>query len=304
MNRISGDLQIIDYTTQRVVATLQEHHYFDDVRHWEIKNTVDMLDFSVLENSEFVPYLQQQNLILKEVREGVIVPYVITEIEKDSARNILTVYASGLWTLLAFDPYISPQKITGYTAQQWLSFATVRTDWEVGLVETTGSTRSHEIKSFISPLALLHDISVLFDNYELQYRVTVQSGKITHKYVDLVKQRGANTGKEVTLGKDLNGIVRKENSENVITALVPFVMGQDAEGNEKLITIESVNNGLQYIVDEEAYQRWNVNGKHRFGFYTPQTEDQDMTPARLLSLAKTELKKRVSTIVSYEVDAV
>lgn len=304
MNRISGDLQIIDYTTQRVVATLQEHHYFDDVRHWEIKNTVDMLDFSVLENSEFVPYLQQQNLILKEVREGVIVPYVITEIEKDSARNILTVYASGLWTLLAFDPYISPQKITGYTAQQWLSFATVRTDWEVGLVETTGSTRSHEIKSFISPLALLHDISVLFDNYELQYRVTVQSGKITHKYVDLVKQRGANTGKEVTLGKDLNGIIRKENSENVITALVPFVMGQDAEGNEKLITIESVNNGLQYIVDEEAYQRWNVNGKHRFGFYTPQTEDQDMTPARLLSLAKTELKKRVSTIVSYEVDAV
>lgn len=304
MNRISGDLQIIDYTTQRVVATLQEHHYFDDVRHWEIKNTVDILDFSVLENSEFVPYLQQQNLILKEVREGVIVPYVITEIEKDSARNILTVYASGLWTLLAFDPYISPQKITGYTAQQWLSFATVRTDWEVGLVETTGSTRSHEIKSFISPLALLHDISVLFDNYELQYRVTVQSGKITHKYVDLVKQRGANTGKEVTLGKDLNGIVRKENSENVITALVPFVMGQDAEGNEKLITIESVNNGLQYIVDEEAYQRWNVNGKHRFGFYTPQTEDQDMTPARLLSLAKTELKKRVSTIVSYEVDAV
>ncbi|WP_410973956.1 phage tail spike protein [Bacillus pacificus] len=304
MNRISGDLQIIDYTTQRVVATLQEHHYFDDVRHWEIKNTVDMLDFSVLENSEFVPYLQQQNLILKEVREGVIAPYVITEIEKDSARNILTVYASGLWTLLAFDPYISPQKITGYTAQQWLSFATVRTDWEVGLVETTGSTRSHEIKSFISPLALLHDISVLFDNYELQYRVTVQSGKITHKYVDLVKQRGANTGKEVTLGKDLNGIVRKENSENVITALVPFVMGQDAEGNEKLITIESVNNGLQYIVDEEAYQRWNVNGKHRFGFYTPQTEDQDMTPARLLSLAKTELKKRVSTIVSYEVDAV
>ncbi|MCC2397540.1 tail fiber domain-containing protein [Bacillus cereus] len=304
MNRISGDLQIIDYTTQRVVATLQEHHYFDDVRHWEIKNTVDMLDFSVLENSEFVPYLQQQNLILKEVREGVIVPYVITDIVKDSARNILTVYASGLWTLLAFDPYISPQKITGYTAQQWLSFATVRTDWEVGLVETTGSTRSHEIKSFISPLTLLHDISVLFDNYELQYRVTVQSGKITHKYVDLVKQRGANTGKEVTLGKDLNGIVRKESSENVITALVPFVMGQDAEGNEKIITIESVNNGLQYIVDEEAYQRWNVNGKHRFGFYTPQTEDQDMTPARLLSLAKTELKKRVSTIVSYEVDAV
>lgn len=70
MNRISGDLQIIDYTTQRVVATLQEHHYFDDVRHWEIKNTVDMLDFSVLENSKFVPYLQQQNLILKEVRKA------------------------------------------------------------------------------------------------------------------------------------------------------------------------------------------------------------------------------------------
>ncbi|EJQ89776.1 phage minor structural protein, partial [Bacillus cereus MC67] len=82
-----------------------------------------------------------------------------------------------------------------------------------------------------------------------------------------------------------------------------YVVGEDADGNEKITTIETVNGGSPYIVDEDAFQRWNRNGKHRFGFYTPETDNKDMTPARLLQLAKTELKKRVDTIVSYEVDA-
>ncbi|MGF2650896.1 phage tail spike protein, partial [Bacillus cereus] len=69
----------------------------------------------------------------------------------------------------------------------------------------------------------------------------------------------------------------------------------------KLITIESINNGLPYIVDNDAFQRWNEHGKHKFGFYTPETEE-NITPERLLTLMKTELAKRVSS-VSYEVEA-
>ncbi|MGH0448487.1 phage tail spike protein [Bacillus mycoides] len=303
MRKPSGDLHIVDYKTRRVIATIQPEDYTEDLRHWEIKNSVDILDFKVLESSPYAVYLQQQNLVLKEVRSGVIVPYVITEIEKDSASHLITVYASGEWTLLDKDSYFVPQRIESWTAKQYLDFATARTEWLVGNIEAKG-TRTHTIKEFTSPLKLIHDVSTLFDNTETQYRVIIQGGEITKKYIDLVEKRGRETGKEVTLGKDLLGVKRVENSENIITALVPYVMGQDEDGKEKLITIESVNNGLQYIVDEDAYQRWNVNGKHLFGFYTPETEDQDMTPQRLLTLAKTELRKRVQTIVTYEVDAV
>ncbi|MGH0601139.1 phage tail spike protein, partial [Bacillus mycoides] len=303
MRKPSRDLHIVDYKTRRVIATIQPEDYTEDLRHWEIKNSVDILDFKVLESSPYAVYLQQQNLVLKEVRSGVIVPYVITEIEKDSASHLITVYASGEWTLLDKDSYFAPQRIESWNTKQYLDFATARTEWLVGNIEAKG-TRTHTFKEFTSPLKLIHDVSTLFDNMETQYRVIIQGGEITKKYIDLVEKRGRETGKEVTLGKDLLGVKRVENSENIITALVPYVMGQDEDGKEKLITIESVNNGLQYIVDEDAYQRWNVNGKHLFGFYTPETEDQDMTPQRLLTLAKTELRKRVQTIVTYEVDAV
>ncbi|WP_277926684.1 MULTISPECIES: phage tail spike protein, partial [unclassified Bacillus cereus group] len=80
---------------------------------------------------------------------------------------------------------------------------------------------------------------------------------------------------------------------------VGFVRG---EGDE-LITIESINNGIPYITDSDAFQRWSENGQHKFGFYTPETEEQNMAPQRLMTLMNTELKKRVNASVSYEVEA-
>ena len=119
---------------------------------------------------------------------------------------------------------------------------------------------------------------------------------MVHRYD---KETRRETGKEVTLGKDLVGIRRIEHSRDICTALVGFVRGE----GDKLITIESINNGLLYITDSDAFQRWNAHGKHKFGFYTPETEDQNMTPQRLMTLMKTELKKRVNSSVSYEVEA-
>lgn len=303
MRKTSGDLHIVDFKSKRVIASLKPEDYLEDLRHWEIKDNADILDFKLLEDSPFLDYIQQQNLVLKETRPGVIVPYVITNIEKDSDAHTVDIYASGEWILLDKDNYFSPQIINNWSAEQYMSFATARNEWEVGIIEATGK-RSYTITEFISPLKFIREIATLFDNVEIQYRIVMNTNKPPTRFIDLVKKRGRETNKEITLGKDLLGVKRIENSDNVITALVPFIMGKDSDGKEKMITIESVNNGLQYIVDDAAYQRWNVNGKHRFGFYTPESENEDMAPARLLTLAKTELKKRVDTIVTYEVDSV
>ncbi|MDX5922943.1 phage tail spike protein [Bacillus cereus group sp. BfR-BA-01033] len=302
MKKVSGDLHIVDFKTKQIIATIQPADYFDDLRHWEIKDNVDILDFKLLEDSPFLDYIQQKNLILKETNPGVITPYVITSIEKDSEAHNFTIYASGEWILLDKEVPLTPREIKSWSAKQYLTFATSHTDWEVGFIEAVGN-RSFKIEKPMSPLQFIQQIATLFDNIEIQYRIEIGTGK-PRRFIDLVKKRGRETNKEVTLGKDLVGIKRIENSENIITALVPYYIGQDADGNDKLITIESVNNGVQYIVDEAAFQRWNVNGKHQFGFYTPESEKDELTPARLLTLAKTELKKRVSTIVTYEVNSV
>ncbi|MCP1394348.1 MULTISPECIES: phage tail spike protein [Bacillus cereus group] len=296
MRTPSGILHVVDFKTSQIVSNIQPKDYWDDKRHWEIKNNIDTLEFKVFDNTDHAVTLMQQNLVLKEVRDGRIVPYVITEAEKDSDDRSVIAYASGEWIQLAKAGIINPQKIVGKTVNEFIDIALVGTKWKRGKTEYAGF-HTMTIDEFIDPLKFLKDIASLFD-LEIQYRAEVVGSQIVGRYVDMVKKRGRDTGKEVTLGKDLMGIKRIENSQNICTALLGFVK---KEGGD-FITISSINNGIPYLVDNDAFQRWNERGQHKFGFYTPETE-QDITPQRLMTLMKTEIKKRVNSSVSYEVNA-
>ncbi|EOO19716.1 phage tail spike protein [Bacillus cereus] len=297
MRTPSGELHVVDFKTEQIVASIQPKDYWDDKRHWEIKNNIDTLEFRVFDNTKHSATLMQQNLVLKEVRDGRIVPYVITEIEKDSDDRSVIAYASGEWVQLAKAGIIPPQKLEGKTVIEMVDITLAGTKWKKGNLEYA-SFRSMTIDEFIDPLTLLKKIASLFE-LEIQYRAEVIGSQVVGRYVDMVKKRGRETGKEVTLGKDLMGIKRIENSQNICTALLGFVK---KEGGE-FVTITEINNGVPYLVDSDAFQRWNEKGQHKFGFYSPETEDQDMNPKRLMTLMNTELKKRVNTSVSYEVQA-
>ncbi|OOR20923.1 phage tail spike protein [Bacillus mycoides] len=296
MRTPSGELHVVDFKTEQIVASIQPKDYRDDKRHWEIKNNIDTLEFRVFDNTRHSATLMQQNLVLKEVRDGRIVPYVITEIEKDSDDRSVIAYASGEWIQLSKAGIISPQRFESKTAHELTAVALAGTKYEIGNIEYS-SFRTMIIDEFIDPLSFIKKIASLFE-LEIQYRIEVVGTRIK-RYVDMIKKRGRETGKEVTLGKDLMEIKRIENSQNICTALLGFVK---KEGGE-FVTITEINNGVPYLVDGDAYQRWNEKGQHKFGFYSPETEDQDMNPKRLMTLMNTELKKRVNTSVLYEVGA-
>ncbi|MBW3492300.1 phage tail spike protein [Bacillus sp. FDAARGOS_1420] len=297
MRTPSGILHVVDFKTDQIVSAIQPQGYWGDKRHWEIKNNIDMLDFTTFDGTKHAITLQQQNLVLKEVRDGRVVPYVITEAEKDSDKRSITTYASGAWVQIAKSGIINRQRIESKTVNEFIDMALLGMKWKRGNTEYAGF-HTMTIDEFIDPLTFLKKIASLFD-LEIQYRVEVVGSQITGWYVDMVKKRGQETGKEIELGKDLVGVKRIEHSREICTALVGFVRGEE----EKIITVESINNGLPYITDSDAFQRWNEHGKHKFGFYTPETEEQNMTPQRLMTLMKTEFKKRVNTSVSYEVEA-
>ncbi|MBG9826855.1 phage tail spike protein [Bacillus wiedmannii] len=297
MRTPSGELHVVDFKTEQIVASIQPTDYRDDKRHWEIKNNIDTLEFRVFDNTRHSSTLMQQNLVLKEVRDGRIVPYVITEIEKDSDDRSVTAYASGEWIQLAKAGIIPPQKLEGKTVMEMVDIALAGTKWQKGNLEYA-SFRSITIDEFIDPLSFLKKIASLFE-LEIQYRAEVVGSQVVGRYVDMVKKRGRETGKEITLGKDLMGIKRIENSQNICTALLGFVK---KEGGE-FVTIAEINNGVPYLVDNDAFQRWNEKGQHKFGFYSPETENEDMDAKRLMTLMNTELKKRVNSSVFYEVEA-
>lgn len=292
----SGILHVVDSQTDQIIGAIQPKDYWNDNRHWEIKNNVDKLDFTVFDGTKEAATLTQQNLVLKEVRDGRIVPYTITETEKDSTNRSLTTYASGEWILLGKANYIDPQKFEGKTVAEFVDIALLGTKWKKGNIPYE-SFRSMTIDEFIDPLSFLKKIASLFE-LEIQYRIEVVGNQI-ERFVDMVKKRGQDTGKTIELGKDLIGIKRIENSQNICTALIGFVKGE----GDNVITIEKINNGLPYITDSDAFQRWNEKGQHKFGFYTPETEEQNMSPERLKTLMEIEMKKRRYASVSYEVDA-
>lgn len=297
MRTPSGELHVVDFKIEQIVASIQPADYWGDKRHWEIKNNIDTLEFQVFDNTRHSSTLMQQNLVLKEVRDGRIVPYVITEIEKNSDDRSVTTYASGEWIQLAKAGIIPPQKLEGKTVMEMVDIALAGTKWQKGNLEYA-SFRSMTIDEFIDPLSFLKKIASLFE-LEIQYRAEVVGSQVVGRYVDMVKKRGRETGKEITIGKDLMGIKRIENSQNICTALLGFVK---KEGGE-FITITEINKGVPYLVDNDAFQRWNEKGQHKFGFYSPETENDDMDAKRLMTLMNTELKKRVNSSVSYEVEA-
>ncbi|MGG2937691.1 phage tail spike protein, partial [Bacillus pacificus] len=297
MRTPSGILHVVDFKTDQIVAAIQPEDYWDDKRHWELKNNVDMLDFTAFDGTDHAVTLQQQNLVLKEVRDGRIVPYVITETEKNSDNRSITTYASGAWVQIAKSGVIKPQRIESKTVNEFIDMALIGMKWECGQTDYAGF-HTMTIDEFLDPLTFLKKIASLF-KLEIQYRVEVKGSQIIGWYVDMIQKRGRDTGKEIELGKDLIGVTRIEHTRDICTALVGFVKGE----GDKVITIESINKGLPYIVDADAFQRWNEHGQHKFGFYTPETEELDMTPKRLLTLMEIELKKRVNSSISYEVEA-
>ncbi|MEW4069389.1 MULTISPECIES: phage tail spike protein [Bacillus] len=297
MRTPSGILHVVDFKTDQIVAAIQPQDYWDDKRQWGIKNNVDMLDFTVFDGTTHSATLQQQNLVLKEVRDGRIIPYVIRETEKNSDKRSITTYASGAWVQIAKSGIIKPQRIEGKTVNEYIDMALVGMKWKRGKTDYTGF-HTMTIDEFMDPLTFLKKIASLF-KLEIQYRVEVQGSQIIGWYVDMIQRRGRDTGKEIELGKDLIGVTRMEHSRDICTALVGFVKGE----GDNVITIESINRGFPYIVDHDAFQRWNERGKHKFGFYTPETEELNMTPQRLMMLMEIELKKRVNSSVSYEVEA-
>lgn len=292
------ELHIIDFKTQSIVATFQDQDYWDDMREWELKNNVDILEFKVFDGTRQSVTLQQQNLVLRQDRQGNVIPYTIEdEVEKTAKDRSITVRAVGSWTGLRKAGFIRPQKLEGLTAHQYVSLATAGTKWQPGNI-AYASFRTMTLDEFTDPLTLLKKTATLF-NLELQYRVEVDGSQIIGWFVDLVEKVGRVTQKEIELGKDLINVTRIEHSKNICTALIGFARGKDNE----VITIEKINNGSPYIVDNEAFQRWSENGQHKYGFYQPETEGE-IDAKRLMTLMKTEMEKRKNSSVGYEVDAI
>ncbi|PHC44651.1 hypothetical protein COF09_05665 [Bacillus toyonensis] len=300
MSKANNLLHIVDFKTEQIIDVIQEKDYWNDIRQWELKNNIDQLEFNTMDGTKISASLVQQNLIVKQTRDGTFVSYVITEAEQDATDRSKKIHALGEHTKLKKAAVIKPQTLQVTTVNESMDFALQGTEWKRGITEFVGIRTIH-IKDFTNPLNLLKQIASTFE-LEIRFRTEIRGSFIIGRYVDLVKKVGRDNGKEFLLGKDVQGIRRIESSQDVVTALVG-VGPQNSETGE-FLTFEEINNGKLYVGNNDALQRWSKDGKHLFDIYSPQTEDQGMTKQRLKQLTEAELKKRIDSSTSYEVNAV
>ncbi|PDZ29137.1 hypothetical protein CON85_07895 [Bacillus toyonensis] len=300
MSKTNNLLHIVDFKTEQIIGVIKEQDYWDDLRQWELKENKDKFEFTTADGTKIAASLIQQNLVVKQTRDGTFVSYIITEVEQDTTGRPKKIYALGEHTKLKKATVIKPQTLQATTVNESTDFALQGTEWKRGITEFVGIRTIH-IKDFTNPLDLLKQIASTFE-LEIRFRTVIMGSFIVGRYVDLIKKVGRDNGKEFLLGKDVQGIRRIESSQDVITALV----GVGPQNNEtgEFLTFEDINNGKLYVGNNDALQRWSKDGKHLFDIYSPQTEDQDMTKERLKQLTEAELKKRIDSSTSYEVSAV
>src|SRR5699024_1880166 len=103
---------------------------------------------------------------------------------------------------------IEPQKLESQSVSTAVAHALNGTNHTAGIIEGTGS-RTFDIEEHTNPYAFLKRIAKEFE-LELNFRVETDGNRVTGRYVDLLEQTGEWRGREVTFGKDLQGIRRIE----------------------------------------------------------------------------------------------
>ena len=113
-------------------------------------------------------------------------------------------------------------------------------------------------------------------------------------YIDYLSELNLLSPQKVEFGKNLLDLKRETKGEDIATAIIP--LGAKEEGSENRLTIASVNNGVDYVYNQEAVER--------YGWIFRVQEWDDVTePSNLLTKGNEALQGKIQLLYSIELDA-
>lgn len=238
--------------------------------------------------------------------------YTIIESETDTTKGTVYIYAedAGLDLL---NEIVMPYTATEAHPIAWYinRFAN-DTGFEIGVNEAADLSRTLSWDSEATITERLASVATQFD-CELSYSFTVDKLQLTHKYINIYRERGSNSGVVLRLNYEIDSIVTLKSIANLATAL--YATGSVPEGGESNITLAGyayddgdIYNENGYLKSREAVKKWsrylnptepdqNYTG-HIMRTYTYDTAEQSV----LCSHAVAKLKSICDMEVNYEVD--
>lgn len=132
----------------------------------------------------------------------------------------------------------------------------------------------------------------LLDRLGGEFRFRVEDDGI---YLDYVEQIGTNRQTPIKLSHNMESILKEHDPTEYITRLIPLG-SKTGDDTEERVDITSVNNGVEYIDDEEAVEAYGIHVGYK--------EWDDVTePANLLAKAREWLIANNRMLVNYTITA-
>lgn len=277
--------EIVDFISQSDSAVIQAVHKRD------INERMETFDFTIL--SERTTYMQERNRIIIQDKNGQYREFIIDRISADiDGYTEIETVASYLEDITKARPY-APGKLEKMTTKQALSDVLKDTGWEVSDATEYGGLRTTSWTSYQTRYDVLLQLCTTY-GMMADFYIEVGSNRVDKRLVVLRKRNPLFKGKEITYGKDLTGLKRTVDFSEIKTALL--CVGPEPEEGKKRVEL--------VVKDDESQSKYGLPGRYNWGIYEPETEDQNMTEKRLRTLGTTELNKRKSEVINYEVTAI
>lgn len=301
---LSSGLMIISDEKDEVIG--------DSVNVFEAKLSYEEEDRKTAES-----YTVEGNYVLREYN-GKSEFYTIISTEQSVANRTVEIYCEDAGLDLLNETAWAYTATEAHNIAWYINKFSEDTGFEIGINEIPTLTRKLSWEGTSTAAERLTSIATQFDNAEVSYSFEVKSMKISKKYINIYKKRGADNGVSFQYGKDISDITVTRSIENLATALEPT--GGTPEGEDDPITLSGYkyDDGDIYIsgkrlISRSATQKWS---RYRYkdepnqitGWLGPiinrEWSYDTTSQSELCSRAVSHLKDIMEPEVNYEVEFV
>lgn len=276
--------------------------YFNDKHVENIETGVHTYEFSVPASHQTAGKILTEGYIILTDLDRKQQMFKIKEVEEEANDSgyVKNVFCEHIAISELLVEIVRPVTITSSTLENALSVVLDGSGWELGKVDYTESL-DVVFENHVTVLEALLKILELY-RMEVQYEVLMKNGSVVSKKIHVQEKRGRITKKLFSYGKDLIGVKRTNNSDELITALIGIGKGDESG---KSLTLQNfawedgdfyTETATDYVTNNTLLQRWGKDGKHKFGVYY---SDKD-TQVGLFYDTVEELKRRSTPVSKYE----
>lgn len=284
----------------------------DDLKTEEVEAGVATLEFTLnytaSTRNDAKQYGSVGNYILRKNGDEQEFYTIITS-EENIFKQEVEIYAEDAGMDLLNETVGEYKADKAYPASYYVEKFSYDSGFEVGLNEVSNLNRKLSWEGETTASERILSVATQFDA-EVSYSFEIDRLRIRHKYINLHKKRGTDSGRELRINREINNIIVKSSVEDLATAL--SVTGGYPEESETPITLKGYkyDDGDIYLSGSTLYSRsavakWSryLSEKGNGTGHIVQSYSYDTTSqSELCNRAVSKLKKIYDAAVSYEVE--